>query len=369
MRKEQLLGLLAVAVALPSSFAVGCVECPTVDIVEEANQSLDADAACEVFQQLENTFEGTNVPASVCAEHCGDPKWDTCYLDSDYLQAGFALDDNGGAGGAGGSGGEGGAVGVGAKPCPQQSATLTCQVTKPGTQLAQSCAVPGRKPEGLADIALDTQDLGRFLASSAYFEAGAALAFEGLAVELGALGAPEDLVSDLLLAARDEVRHAATMTKLAARHGATPRAASVGEVRDRSFEDIATENAVEGLVHETFAAATALFQAEHAEDPELRRAMRKIAADECAHAALAFRIGAFLASHLDEEARARVEAKRVAAVRALALSFNEPGAEVRRRAGVPTRAEAIAVHRRMCESVWGLSSKNLVTRVPHALTA
>jgi len=59
--------------------------------------------------------------------------------------------------------------------------------------------------------------------------------------------------------------------------------------------DVALENAVEGCVRETYGALIATRQAEAASDPVVRRAMRKIAADETAHAALSWDVASFFA--------------------------------------------------------------------------
>ena len=66
------------------------------------------------------------------------------------------------------------------------------------------------------------------------------------------------------------------------------------------------ENAVEGCVHEAFAAAVALRQAARAEDPAVRDAMRAIASDEVAHAQLAWDVAAWIEGELDTAARARI---------------------------------------------------------------
>ncbi len=115
---------------------------------------------------------------------------------------------------------------------------------------------------------------------------------------------------------------------------------------------IAVENMVEGVVRETFGAATALFQASHAADPELRVAMRDIAADECAHAALAFRAAVFLDGYLDSAERARVEASKREAMRGLFEELTEPDAALRRLAGLPSVAEAGQILGAMVSELW-----------------
>ena len=70
------------------------------------------------------------------------------------------------------------------------------------------------------------------------------------------------------------------------------------------------DNAVEGCVKETFGALLATWQAEHAANPRIRRTLRRIAADETRHAALAWGILAWGMKELAPTERRRVEASR-----------------------------------------------------------
>jgi len=83
---------------------------------------------------------------------------------------------------------------------------------------------------------------------------------------------------------------------------------------------MATENAVEGCVHETFGAAVALAQSIQARDRRVRAAMSRIAADEARHAELAWQVARWAESRLAPAARARVERQRRRAARELVLS-------------------------------------------------
>jgi hypothetical protein len=78
-------------------------------------------------------------------------------------------------------------------------------------------------------------------------------------------------------AARDEVRHARVMKKLARRAGGHVPGVQVQALHVRSLEEMALENVVEGCVRETFGAVVAMIQAERAGDARVRRAMRRIA--------------------------------------------------------------------------------------------
>src|SRR5581483_8821062 len=83
-----------------------------------------------------------------------------------------------------------------------------------------NCAI-GRRPEGLARAKSHGVGVGAFFADAARLEAASVVAFERLAEELRARGAPDDLVRDVLRAARDEVRHARSTKRMAERFGAT----------------------------------------------------------------------------------------------------------------------------------------------------
>jgi hypothetical protein len=126
------------------------------------------------------------------------------------------------------------------------------------------------------------------------------------AAELRRFGAPRALVRSALGAARDEVRHARTMTRLARCAGVRVPPVGFRRSEPRSLVDFAIENAVEGCVRELLAAAVALHQSHAAGDPRVRRALRAIARDETRHAALALRTFAWALPELDDDGRARV---------------------------------------------------------------
>jgi hypothetical protein len=117
--------------------------------------------------------------------------------------------------------------------------------------------------------------------------------------------------------AREERRHARVMTRLARNHGAPVPALRVRAARARSLEAFARENAIEGCVKETYGAALALHQAQHAHDPNVRAAMQRIAFDEARHAELAWQIDAWVAPRLHSRARIRVARERARAARRL----------------------------------------------------
>jgi hypothetical protein len=212
---------------------------------------------------------------------------------------------------------------------------ITCMYEQPG-----HC---GRRFAELAPHAAAEGDaLGAFLAHSAWLEAASITAFRRLARDLASHGAPRELVAAAKRAARDEIRHARAMTRLARRHGANVPRVEHAAIEARSLEALAIENAMEGCVGETYGAALAAWQSRHASDLEIRTAMAAIADDELAHAALGLAIHEWALGVLDRQARARVEAARREAVAALAREvLVTPPAALVREAGLPAPADAL----------------------------
>jgi hypothetical protein len=181
------------------------------------------------------------------------------------------------------------------------------------------CEVPagmcmGRKLDGLAAPEVDCGDsLGAFFARSAWLEAASVGAFRRLARELRAHGAPERLVAAAKASARDEIRHARLMARLAKKHGARVPRVVIERMGNRDLESIARENAIEGCVGETFGAALAVWQSEHEKNGDIRDAMRAIAAD-----------AAWAETRLPPDARARVRTARIAAGSELSLELRDP---------------------------------------------
>jgi hypothetical protein len=201
----------------------------------------------------------------------------------------------------------------------------------------------GRRPPGLASRPRpQATAIARVLAEAAHLEAASVPAFERLAAELAELGAPDVLVEAARIAAADEVRHAAAMIAL----GAEPTRVEVRAVPERDAFAIALDNAVEGCVHEAFAAVLCAWQASHAADRDVRRIMGAIADDECTHADLAAAIAAWLEPRLPAAARAVLDR---AVARSLDALPARAAAEARRNAaaaatlGLPDPAAARAL--------------------------
>jgi rubrerythrin len=172
-------------------------------------------------------------------------------------------------------------------------------------------------------------------------EAASVHAFEQLRAELSWLRAPAELVVAAASSARDEERHARTITELARSRGAEPALKFVVQPRSSDIESTARHNAVEGCVRETYGALLAHWQATRAEDPELRAAFARIARDETRHAALAWAIARWADTRLPAKGQRRVAHAHRRAVRTLERELGrEPHRDLVRQAGLPRAAQA-----------------------------
>jgi len=227
------------------------------------------------------------------------------------------------------------------------------EVTNPDTG-----ACIGRRPAGLRaerrGKPARCSELGAYFARVARLEAASVDAFQILAEELAAHGAPARLVRACERAAADEVRHAEVTARLARRHGARPRAPRVVRGPVRSLVEIALENAVEGCVRETYGALEGLHQAAMAADPEVRAAMQRIARDESRHGALSWSIGEWLETRLTSEERRRVRAARDQEVDALTarVAATQPSAALVQSAGLPDAARAAKMAAELRKTLW-----------------
>ncbi|HEY8077904.1 MAG TPA: hypothetical protein VIF62_27450, partial [Labilithrix sp.] len=200
----------------------------------------------------------------------------------------------------------------------------------------------GRRPRGLRARRVH----GGWFARMAWEEAASVHAFERLARELREHGAPPKLARAADRAARDEVRHARVMTKLAGARVAAPR---VGRPLPRSLEAIARENATEGVVKESFGALVLRWQAARAADPALRTALARIARDETRHAALARAVASWADARLDSPARRRVRAAKKRALATLRTDIARAWPALDARLGYPDVAAASALYARFAE--------------------
>lgn len=126
--------------------------------------------------------------------------------------------------------------------------------------------------------------------------------FARFTLDLLAYGAPAELVEAAQRAALDEVEHARACFGLAARYSALDRGpaplSAAGVQVAASLWDAALAAFREGCVAETVAALQARASLERARDPEVLRALTRIADDEARHAELAWRFVAWAMQRL-----------------------------------------------------------------------
>ncbi len=127
----------------------------------------------------------------------------------------------------------------------------------------------------------------------AQMEHASIASFARFTLELLGLGAPPDLVEASQRASLDEIEHARLCFALAARFGRAPVGpaplAVDGALRVVGLAACVAAAVREGCIGESVAALVAREQLAQASDPEVMRALARIAADEERHATLAFR--------------------------------------------------------------------------------
>lgn len=249
--------------------------------------------------------------------------------------------------------------------CPIQYADVELDVGEGGAlaERSRSLGEPtgacvGRRSDGVvASGERSGAGVGAFFARVSELEATAVVAFEVIAAELSLLGAPAELVDAAKSAAGDEVRHARVTAALARRYGAEPRALEAEPRSARSRLAFALDNVIEGCVRETYGAACARYQADRAEDPEVRARLLEIAADEARHAELSWRIQEWIEAELDPDERSLLEAAQKRAIAELRAELDqEPGPELCRDAGLPSAAHAHALLDVLESELWNAAA-------------
>jgi hypothetical protein len=246
--------------------------------------------AAQACQMVEETFDiSTAARGLTCTQVCAG-NGNLCALPESYVSEVQALNPNPPV--------PNGATWTLECPTSPSTVTVSCQYACVGGRLTEGYSAPdGMRGEG------------ERLASMAYLEAVSVHAFERLERELELHGAPPSLLRDARRARRDEVRHTAMTTRLARRHGASPRLpeAPAPGARARTLFEVALENAVEGCIRESYGAVQGLVEAQTSPDDSVRRAMQSIATDECRHAELAWAVHAWAMPRLTGDERRAVE--------------------------------------------------------------
>lgn len=202
---------------------------------------------------------------------------------------------------------------------------------------------PGRRPSGLVDPVGPAANLATaaYFAQVAELELAAVGAFAEIERALAAHVAPATLRDRCRAARRDEVRHAALMTELAGRYGASPRPVRFVPTASHTLLELALENAREGTSRELFAAAVAAWQARWASSPQLRDCFAEIARDEAEHAQLSLDLAGWLSERLSKTEQALVALERERSFQELAQELEAPVAtDLCWVAGAPNAADA-----------------------------
>lgn len=214
----------------------------------------------------------------------------------------------------------------------------------------------GRSPgwSGTSGPRSRARSAGEYLAHAAHLEAASVVAFERIARELAALGAPAELVTRAHRAAIEETAHARILGRLARGHGAEPPPFVSRPYAMRNAFELALDNAVEGCVNETHGALVLHVQALAAEEAVTRAAFASIAEDEASHAELSADLAEWLDTRLPVAERAAV---RAAAMNARAQIDTRPAIDDEdelRRLGLPDPATSRALHARLDAALHGM---------------
>jgi hypothetical protein len=229
------------------------------------------------------------------------------------------------------------------------SYVVECDVTAvaPGTTrvhvVYDDGTVCGRAPAGLVSTGriAGHDEVVAWLARAAHLEAASVVAFVHLAADLARFGAPHALIHDALVAAQDEVRHAAMLRALLDFEVPVAR---ISAYQQASLRELAMQNAVEGCVRETIGAAVNLWQAREASNPVFRAVFARIAEDETRHAELSWAIDAWARTQLsadDAEDVVAARARARSAIEGVALEVTSPLA--RELLGLPDRTQLRAI--------------------------
>lgn len=214
--------------------------------------------------------------------------------------------------------------------------------------------VVGRMPAGAHFETQEvTSELGDYFSSMAAMETAAVTAFRYLARELEAYQAPESLIAKARLAVSEEIDHAEMAGLLSQAYEAAVPHVEVDDFQLRSLFEVALENAVEGCVNETFAAACGLWQHQHAELAAFKAVMARVAEEESGHAELSWEIHSWIMPQLTEAQQQHINAAQAEAIESLYATFRaEESPHVRRAVGLPESADAMRLLGELRGNLW-----------------
>jgi hypothetical protein len=248
---------------------------------------------------------------------------------------------------------------------PTPSTLLSCDVEYTAVHSPYTCPrpVPGRLPNGLqlsheqAATQSSVNVLGQYLADMTAMETAAITAFYYLSLELKAYDAPAELIARAQQAILEETRHSEMAALLAASFDADMPEVMVDDFCLRSLYEIALENAVEGCVNETFAAACGLWQSEYAQLDVFRKVISHITEEEMGHAELSWKIHQWIMPQLSEVQQEQIRIAQAKAVDSLVSDFKQESNPVLQQAfGLPTKDDASRLFMQLKNSVWRVVS-------------
>jgi hypothetical protein len=163
-------------------------------------------------------------------------------------------------------------------------------------------------------------------ARAAQAEHASIASFARFTLQLLAVGAPAELVADAQRAALDEIAHASRAFAIASVYSGVSLGPGSMPIDEQSLgpwelEGVIRGTVEEGCVGETLAAAEAEAARDAVKAAVLRQALERVARDEAAHAALAFR---FVSWAVEVGGPVACNAAREAFARAVARARNEP---------------------------------------------
>lgn len=211
--------------------------------------------------------------------------------------------------------------------------------------------------------ARERADLADHWTRAGLMEHASIAAFARFALQLLAVGAPAQLLRDAQAAMADELEHARICFAFAGAYAGRdlgPGALDVAGALAGDLREFVVTAILEGCVGETVAALEARESAAHADDPVVRAALERIAADETRHAELAWRFVQWALAR-DPALCAVADATFAAAVADAPPPPADAGDELLRR-GVLGRARAARLRRAVLTTIVGPCAGALLAR-------
>lgn len=195
--------------------------------------------------------------------------------------------------------------------------------------------------------------LGHYFAEIASMETAAVTAFRFLVQELEAYQAPNALIQMAREAIQEEIGHAEMTRLLAQAYDTAVPAVIIDDFKLRSLFEIALDNAVEGCVNETFAAASGYWQQQFAEHPVFKAVIGHITDEESKHATLSWAIHEWVMPQLTSAQQLAIHHAQADAINQLEQTWlTKEDPRVRVAVGLPEAQEALSLLRELKTHLW-----------------